>query len=82
MCDTEEVRGLLVALTPKVQQYTEELKAQVVGNALCGQQSQGDSEEVRGLLTALTPKAQQAIRAARTLRGAGCSSPGENSEKS
>ena len=57
--DSKEVRGLLAALTPKVQQCGEVLSAQNVGNALYGLQSLGDSIEVRGLLAALTPKVQQ-----------------------
>ena len=57
--DSKEVRGLVAALTPKVQQCSEELSAQEVGNALYGLQSLGDSKEVRGLVAALTPKVQQ-----------------------
>ena len=59
MGDSTEVRQLLAALTPKVQQCREELSSQAVGNALHWLQLMGDSTEVRQLLAALTPKAQQ-----------------------
>ena len=57
--DSEEVRQLVAALTPKVQQCQEELKSQHVGNALYGLQRLGDSEEARQLLAVLTPKVEQ-----------------------
>ena len=43
-------------MTQKVQECTEEFKAQSVGNALYGLQSLGHSAEVRGLVVALTAK--------------------------
>ena len=43
--DSEEVRGLVAALIPKVEGCREELKAQAVGNALYGLQRLGDSAE-------------------------------------
>merc|ERR1711862_615361 len=59
LSDSEEVRQLLAALTPKVQQCREELDPQAVGLPLYGLQSLSDSEEVRQLLAALIEKMQQ-----------------------
>merc|ERR1712193_254448 len=64
--DSEEVRKLIVALTPKIQQCREELNSQHVGNALYGLQRLGNSEEVRELVAVLTPKVQQCREELRT----------------
>jgi very-short-patch-repair endonuclease len=55
--DSQEVRDLIKALTPKVIKCNEVLNAQNVGNALYGLQSmRSDNQEVRDLIKALTPK--------------------------
>ena len=59
MGDSTEVRQLIAALTPKVQECRGELSSQAVSNALYGLQCMRDSTEVRQLIAALTPKVQQ-----------------------
>ena len=59
MGDSEQTRELLAALTPKVRDCREALRAQEVGNALYGLQRMGDSEQTRGLVAALTPKVRE-----------------------
>ena len=54
-----EVRELVAALTPKVQQCKERLDAWAVAQALYGLHGFGDSEEVQQLVAVLVPKVQQ-----------------------
>ena len=50
--DSEEVRRLIAALTPKVQQCREDLKTHSVERALSQLMHSGDSDEVRDLFLA------------------------------
>merc|ERR1719171_1455759 len=52
----QEVRALVAALTPKVEDCNEELKSQEVGSSLYGLHHLGPSDEVRRLIRVLTPK--------------------------
>ena len=58
--DSDQVRELLAALTPKVAQCTEsKLNAQGIAQGLYGLRNLPDSPEMRGLLTAVTPLVQE-----------------------
>lgn len=57
--DSEDVRKIIAALTPKIAQCTEELNAQAVTNALYGLQRLNESNEARELVAVLIPKIEQ-----------------------
>ena len=59
--DSAEVRGMLAALTPKVEACREQFESQAVVGSLYCLQGKGQSPEVRGLCRALTPKVRPAL---------------------